>query len=87
MQGLLQTVIQQALDQQRLVGVEVMVAQRGEIIYHQAAGWADRENQRPMAKRGAFPSRVGEQTDRFHRCNGAGGARQCGNHQHVRHVC
>ncbi|MRS21264.1 serine hydrolase [Enterobacteriaceae bacterium RIT692] len=54
MQGLLQTVIQQALDQQRLVGVEVMAAQRGEIIYHQAAGWADRENQRPMAKRGHF---------------------------------
>ncbi|WP_277966070.1 serine hydrolase domain-containing protein [Pantoea trifolii] len=54
MQGLLQTVIQQALDQQRLVGVEVMVAQRGEIIYHLAAGWADRENQRPMAKGGHF---------------------------------
>jgi CubicO group peptidase (beta-lactamase class C family) len=53
MQGLLQTVIQQALDQQRLVRVEIMAAQRGEIIYHQA-GWADRENQRPMAKRGHF---------------------------------
>ncbi len=50
MQGLLKNVIQQALDQQRLVGAEVMVAQRGEIIYHQAAGWADRENQRPMVK-------------------------------------
>lgn len=42
-------VVQQALDEQRLVGTVVLVAHRGELIYQQAAGWADRELARPMA--------------------------------------
>jgi CubicO group peptidase (beta-lactamase class C family) len=44
-----QRVLQQALDQQRLVGAVVLVAQDGRLIYQQAQGWADRESQRPMA--------------------------------------
>nr|WP_314418936.1 serine hydrolase domain-containing protein [uncultured Erwinia sp.] len=42
------TVIQQALAQQRLVGAVVLIAQHGDIVYRQAAGLADRENNRAM---------------------------------------
>ncbi|RKO74692.1 serine hydrolase [Pectobacterium parmentieri] len=45
----IQSVVQQALDEQRLVGAVVLVARNGELIYQQAAGWADRERARPMA--------------------------------------
>lgn len=41
--------IRQALDAQRLVGAVVLVARDGELIHQQAAGWADREQARPMA--------------------------------------
>ncbi|MGT2431754.1 serine hydrolase domain-containing protein [Cupriavidus basilensis] len=40
----IQTAVQQALDDRRLVGAVVLVARGGELIHSQAAGWADREN-------------------------------------------
>lgn len=43
------TVVQQALDERRLVGAVVLVARDGELVYRKAAGLADREGQRPMA--------------------------------------
>lgn len=45
----IQAVVQQALDDGRLVGAVVLVVRNGELIHQQAAGWADRENARPMA--------------------------------------
>ncbi|MEI7342086.1 serine hydrolase domain-containing protein [Pectobacterium brasiliense] len=45
----IQGVVQQALDERRLVGAVVLVAHNGELIHQQAAGWADRENACPMA--------------------------------------
>lgn len=44
----IQAVVQQALEQQRLVGAVILVARDGELIHQQAAGWADRESQRAM---------------------------------------
>jgi len=49
MQKILQQVMQTALDEQRLVGMEVMVKRDGETLFHQAAGYADRESQRLMS--------------------------------------
>ncbi|MCG5261592.1 serine hydrolase domain-containing protein [Cupriavidus gilardii] len=43
------TVVQKALDERRLVGAVVLVARDGELVHRQAAGLADRESQRPMA--------------------------------------
>ncbi|KVE37534.1 serine hydrolase domain-containing protein [Burkholderia sp. TSV86] len=40
----IRAVVQQALDERRLVGAVVLVAHDGELIHRQAAGWADREN-------------------------------------------
>ena len=40
----IQAVVQQALDDQRLVGAVVLVAQDGNLVYQQAAGLADREH-------------------------------------------
>ncbi|WP_437890300.1 serine hydrolase domain-containing protein [Phytobacter sp. V91] len=45
----IEELIRQAREEQRLVGVEVMVNHRGQTLYHQASGFADRENQRLMA--------------------------------------
>ncbi|WP_409521737.1 serine hydrolase domain-containing protein, partial [Pantoea sp.] len=44
----IQTVVQLALEQQRLVGTVVLVARDGQLLYQQAAGWADRESCRAM---------------------------------------
>ncbi|HEY9273531.1 serine hydrolase domain-containing protein [Achromobacter sp.] len=44
----IQAVVQQALDDRRLVGAVVLVARDGELIHQQAAGHADRESARPM---------------------------------------
>lgn len=38
-----QTVVQQAIDEQRLTGAVVAIAWRGDMIYHSASGMADRE--------------------------------------------
>lgn len=45
---LIENVVQQALDERRLVGAVVLVAHHGKLIYQQAAGYSDRENQREM---------------------------------------
>ncbi|KHS92567.1 beta-lactamase [Pectobacterium brasiliense] len=50
----IQAVVQQALDDGRLVGAVVLVARNGELIHQQAAGWADRESARPMALEAIF---------------------------------
>ncbi len=46
--------IEQALTLQRLVGVVVLIAQDGEVIYQRAAGFADREAQLPMRENTVF---------------------------------
>ncbi|MDD2987768.1 MAG: serine hydrolase [Zoogloea sp.] len=43
-----QAVVQQALDDRRLVGAVVLIACDGELIHQQASGFADRESARPM---------------------------------------
>ncbi|MEM0653876.1 serine hydrolase domain-containing protein [Klebsiella huaxiensis] len=44
----IKNVVQQALDEHRLVGAVVLVARDGALIHRQAAGWADREHHRAM---------------------------------------
>lgn len=44
----IQAVVQQAMDDRRLVGAVVLVARDGELIHQQAAGLADRESTRPL---------------------------------------
>lgn len=46
--SILQGVVQQALDDQRLVGAVVLVARDGKLIHRQASGFADRDSARPM---------------------------------------
>lgn len=41
-------VIDLAIEQQRLVGAVVLVQHRGRELYRRSAGWADREQRRPM---------------------------------------
>ncbi|MDR5017734.1 serine hydrolase domain-containing protein [Yersinia rochesterensis] len=48
------TVIDKALAEQRLVGAVVMVALNGETHFNRAAGWANRENEHPMATNTLF---------------------------------
>lgn len=50
----LDCVIAQAIDSQRLVGAVALVALHGEIVYHQAAGFADRESRQPMTENTLF---------------------------------
>lgn len=50
----LDTVIQRALADQRLVGAVVLVAQGGRLVYRRAAGMADREQKRPMLEDALF---------------------------------
>lgn len=50
----IQAAVQQALDDQRLVGAVVLVARDGELVHQQAAGLADRESARPMAPDAVF---------------------------------
>lgn len=45
----IQDVVDQALEERRLVGVVVLVARDGELVYQQAAGLADREQNRAMS--------------------------------------
>jgi CubicO group peptidase (beta-lactamase class C family) len=46
--------IDRALAEQRLVGTVVLIARDGEIVYHRAAGLADREADRPMREDAIF---------------------------------
>lgn len=50
----LDTVIELALAARRLVGVVVLVARDGQLVYHRAAGDADREMRRPMTEDAVF---------------------------------
>lgn len=50
----IQAVVQQALDDQRLVGAVVLVARDGELIHQQASGFADRESARAMTPETVF---------------------------------
>jgi len=43
-----------ALTEQRLIGAVVLIAQDGQTSYQRAAGWADREAQRPMREDALF---------------------------------
>ncbi|WP_192456683.1 serine hydrolase domain-containing protein [Musicola keenii] len=50
----IQAVVQQALNDRRLVGAAVLVALDGKLIHRQAAGFADRESERPMTTETVF---------------------------------
>lgn len=50
----IRAVVQQALDERRLVGAVILVARDGELIHQQAAGLADRESGQPMALETVF---------------------------------
>lgn len=47
-------VLERAIAEQRLVGVVVLVARDGKLVYHRAAGLADREANRPMTEDAVF---------------------------------
>jgi len=47
-------VLDRAIAEQRLVGVVVLVARDGRLVYHRAAGLADREASRPMTEDAVF---------------------------------
>lgn len=51
----LDAAIDRALAERRIVGTVVLVARNGEIVYHRAAGYADREAARPMREDDLFP--------------------------------
>ncbi|KUM44588.1 serine hydrolase domain-containing protein [Pseudomonas sp. EpS/L25] len=44
----LDPILERAIAQQRIVGTVVMIARHGRVVYRRAAGFADREAQRPM---------------------------------------
>ncbi|MFT9180130.1 MAG: serine hydrolase domain-containing protein [Zymomonas mobilis] len=50
----LDEIIQQSLDNQRLVGCVLLVAHNGQLIYQKAAGWKDREKRQAMAVDSVF---------------------------------
>lgn len=50
----LDLVIENAMTEKRLVGAVVLVALDGKLIYHRAAGYADREAQTPMREDAIF---------------------------------
>ncbi|MFT8736043.1 MAG: serine hydrolase domain-containing protein [Zymomonas mobilis] len=52
--GKLDEIIQQSLDQQRLVGCVLIIAHKGRVVYQKAAGWKDRENRQAMAIETSF---------------------------------
>lgn len=49
-----QAVSRQAISEERIVGSVVLVAQHGKVIYAEASGYADREQQRPMRRETQF---------------------------------
>ena len=50
----LDAAIDRAIDQQRIVGTVVLAAQHGRLVYHRAAGLADREAGTPMTEDAIF---------------------------------
>jgi CubicO group peptidase (beta-lactamase class C family) len=46
--GRINAAIQSALAERRIVGAVVLVSRHGEVVHRQAAGMADRKNNRPM---------------------------------------
>jgi len=50
------TAIDQALGEQRIVGAVVLIAQNGQLIYRRAAGLADRERAIAMREQAVFAS-------------------------------
>jgi CubicO group peptidase (beta-lactamase class C family) len=44
----LDAVVDAALNEERIVGLELLVAMAGATVYHRAAGLADREARRPV---------------------------------------
>jgi CubicO group peptidase (beta-lactamase class C family) len=50
----LDKVIYEAVAEERIVGTVVLVARDGELIYHRAGGFADREAERPISEEGIF---------------------------------
>lgn len=46
--------LDRAIAEQRLVGVVVLVARDGQLVYHRAAGLADREARQPMTEEAVF---------------------------------
>jgi CubicO group peptidase (beta-lactamase class C family) len=48
MHDFIEKVTSKALNEKRLVGVEVMVSHRGQTVFHKASGFVDRENQRRL---------------------------------------
>lgn len=48
------TIINQAMADQRIVGAVVLVAQQGQIVYHRAAGFSDREQNVAMHENAIF---------------------------------
>ena len=52
--ALLDASIDKAINDKRIVGTVVLVAHKGEIVFHRAAGFADREQGRPMREDDIF---------------------------------
>lgn len=50
----LDAAIDRALKENRIVGTVVLVAKNGKLVYHRAAGYADREAQKPMREDALF---------------------------------
>lgn len=46
--GRVDAILSRVLDAQRLVGAVVLIARDGQLVYHRAAGFADRESHAPM---------------------------------------
>jgi CubicO group peptidase (beta-lactamase class C family) len=47
-------VIDRTLEEKRIVGTVVLIASGGELVYNRSAGWADREQKRPMQENALF---------------------------------
>ncbi|WP_240636827.1 serine hydrolase domain-containing protein [Paenibacillus silvae] len=47
-------VIHRTLEEKRIVGAVVQISKGGELVYSRPAGWADREQQRPMQEDALF---------------------------------
>lgn len=54
LRGRVDSVIDRALAEKRIVGTVVVVAKDGRVVYHRAAGFADREAKKPMREDSVF---------------------------------